>query len=370
MARRSVQRLLTAASLLASVACAAPASAPTKPAEAPAKPAAAAPTAPATGGAAASTQAPGSAPTAVPAATPVPIERVVYHTSDPGMAFAPLYVGLGKGFFREEGLDVDVQVAQPNVSLAALATNQGVDYQATLGTVVRGAVTGLPVKAAGIWYEKTAFFLMARPEIRTIADLRGKVVGVSSFNASTDVVLREVLRDAGIDPETDVSIIQVGTGNTRLVAVSQGAAVASLFTPPDNIVAEQNGLHRVPSPAETLPVAFTGVGVSERKLQEQGPQVERMLRATLKTLRFMLDQHRESSDLIAAATSTDPEVTFRAYEQVVNTLSPDGWAAPDAVTRLIQQSLPADAAPPADAQIYDTSALKAAQRALGVSGRP
>jgi NitT/TauT family transport system substrate-binding protein len=277
---------------------------------------------------------------------------------------------MGKGFFREEGLEVEVQVTQPNVSLAALATGQDVDYQATLGTVVRGAVTGLPVKAVGIWYEKTAFYLMARPEIRTVADLRGKVVGVSAFNASTDVVLREVLRDAGVDPETEVSIIQVGTGNTRLVAVSQGAAMASLFTPPDNIVAEQHGLHRVPSPAETLPVAFTGVGVSDRKLAENRPQVERVLRATIKTLRFMLDQRREASDLIAAATSGDPEVTFRAYEMVVNTLSPDAWAAPEAVTRMVHQTLAADATPPPDAQVFDTAPLKAAQRAVGIAGRP
>src|SRR5439155_913410 len=206
-----------------------------------------------------------------PTPAPVALERVVFTTSDPGLAFAPLYVAAGKGFFREEGLDVEVQVARTDVSLAALANNQDVDYTAALGTVVRGAVSGLPVRAVGIWYEKTAFYLMARPEIQTIADLKGKVVGVSSFNATTDVVLREVLRGAGVDPESDVSIIQVGTGTNRLAAVAQGAAVASLFTPPDHIVAEQHGLRRVPSPAEALPVAFTGVTVSEKKLQENRP---------------------------------------------------------------------------------------------------
>jgi hypothetical protein len=162
----------------------------------------------------------------------------------------------------------------------------------------------------------------------------------------------------------------VGTGNTRLVAVSQGAAVASLFTPPDNIIAEQHGLHRVPSPAETLPVAFTGVGVSERKLQDHRPQVERMLRASIKTLRFMIEQRRESSDLIAEATSIDPEVNFRAYELMVPTLSPDGWAAPEAVTRLMLQTVPPDAAPPPESQVYDPHALKAAQQSLGLAGRP
>ena len=365
MNRRAWRPFLALACVLAAVgACAAPASAPPNPAPAPAKPAATTQAAPA--------QAPAapSAPTAQAAAKPVPVERVVYATSDPGMAFAPLYVGLGKGFFREEGLDLEVQVMQTNVALAALANTQDVDYAATLGTVVRGAITGLPVKAVGIWYEKTAFYVMARPEIRTVQDLKGKIVGVSSFNASTDIVMREVLRDAGLDPETDTSIIQVGTGNTRLVAVSQGAAVASLFTPPDNIIAEQHGLHRVPSPAETLPVAFTGVGVSERKLQDQRSQVERMLRASIKTLRFMIEQRRESSDLIAEATSIDPEVNFRAYELMVPTLSPDAWAAPEAVTRLMLQTVPPDVAPPPESQVYDTRALKAAQQSLGLAGRP
>jgi NitT/TauT family transport system substrate-binding protein len=357
-----------AAALLAAalVACAAPASAPAKPAEAPAKPAATAPAAQAP--AAAKPAAPAAAPTTAPAL--VPVERVVVATSDPGMSFAPLYVGLGKGFFREEGLDLDVQVMATNVSLAALASNQDVDFAATIGTVVRGAVTGLPVKAAGFWYEKTAFFLMARPEIRTVQDLRGKVVGVSAFNATSDIVLREVLREASITPETDTSIIQVGTGATRLAAVGQGAAVASMFSPPDNIIAEQHGLHRVPSSAESLPAPLSGVGVSERKLAENRPQVERMLRASIKTLRFMSDNHQESSDLIAAATSTEPDVLFRAYQFLANAISPDAWASPEALDRQLSQSLPPDGTRPPDAQVYDPSAVKAAQRTLGIAGRP
>src|SRR5688572_30723981 len=188
--------LLLAAAL---VACAAPASAPAKPPDAPAKPAATAPAAQAP--AATKPAAPAAGPTTAPAAA-VPVERVVVATSDPGMSFAPLYVGLGKGFFREEGLDLDVQVMATNVSLAALASNQDRDFPATIGTVGPGRVTGPTGQAAGLLYEKTAFFLMARPEIRTVQDLRGKVVGVSAFNATSDIVLREVLREAGITPET------------------------------------------------------------------------------------------------------------------------------------------------------------------------
>jgi NitT/TauT family transport system substrate-binding protein len=357
--------------LLAGVAgCAAPASPPAKPAEAPSKPAATAPAAEAPTAAKPSGATAPTAGAAPAGATPVPVERVVVATSDPGMSFAPLYVGLGKGFFREEGLDLDVQVMATNVSLAALASNQDVDYSATIGTVVRGAVTGLPVKAAGFWYEKTAFFLMARPEITSVADLRGKVVGVSAFNATSDIVLRDVLREAGITPESDASIIQVGTGATRLSAISQGAAVASMFSPPDNLIAEQYGLHRVPSSAESLPSPLSGIGVSERKLREQPAQVERMLRASIKTLQFMREQHKESSDLIAEATSTEPDLLFRAYQLLADAISPDAWASPEALQRQIVSSLPPGGTAPPDSQVYDPSVLKAAQRSLGIAGRP
>jgi ABC-type nitrate/sulfonate/bicarbonate transport system substrate-binding protein len=351
--RRAVGALLLVLSLLG---CAAPTAVPAEPSG--------------RAGPAQAADKPAAAQAALPTPAPVALERVVFTTSDPGLAFAPLYVAVGKGFFREEGLEVDVQVARTDVSLAALANNQDVDYTAALGTVVRGAVSGLPVRAVGIWYEKTAFYLMARPEIQTLADLKGKVVGVSSFNATTDVVLREVLRGAGVDPESDVSIIQVGTGTSRLAAVSQGTVVASLFTPPDHIVAEQHGLRRVPSPAEALPVAFTGVSVSEKKLQENRPQVERMLRATLRTLQFMHSQPREASDLIAAATDVDPELSYEAYQSVIGTLSVDGWAAPEALRRLLEQSTAPGAAPPPDDAIYDPGPLKAAQQALGIAGRP
>jgi NitT/TauT family transport system substrate-binding protein len=267
-------------------------------------------------------------------------------------------------------LDAQAQVVTPNLSLAALASNQDVDYQSTIGTVVRGALTGVPVKVAGIWFEKTAFFLMARPEIRSVADLKGKIVAASTFGSTGDIAMRMALRDAGVDPETEVTTIQTGPGHTRILTITQGAAAASMFTPPDNAVAEQHGLHRIPSFTEALPVPFTGIGVSDRRLQENPGQVERVLRATLKTLRFMRDHHQESSDIIAEATGVDREITFKAYQSLIPTLSPDAWASPEALAQMLQQSAPPEGQTPTEAAAFDPRHLKAAQRALNVAGRP
>lgn len=301
---------------------------------------------------------------------PTELERVVVTTSDPNIAFGPLYVGIAKGFFREEGLDPQPQVVRADASLAALATGQDVDYQTTAGTVARGAAKGLPVKVVGVWYEKTVFFLIARPEIQTIADLRGKVLGVTTYGASIDVVLRQLLRDNGIDPETDVTIIQLGAGTGRIAAIAQGAAVATLFNPPDNLIAEEYGLHRIPSAAEEIPLPFTGIGVSDRKLQEQPGQVEGMLRATLKTLRFMRAQPLEASDIIADVVGADRDLTRRALENLASTISPDGWASPEAIARQLEDVAEPGALPPPAAAVYVPGPLKAAQQALGITGRP
>jgi ABC-type nitrate/sulfonate/bicarbonate transport system substrate-binding protein len=179
-----------------------------------------------------------------------------------------------------------------------------------------------------------------------------------------------VLREAGLEPQTDVSIIQLGPGNGRIGAITAGGAVASLFTPPDDIVAEEQGLHRVPSPSEALPLPFSGFGVSEKKLADKPDQVERVLRASLKTVRFMREQQREASDIIADATSSDRDSSYRAYQSMVTTLSPDGWASREALDSQLQQSVAADVPVPADSQLFDPRPLKAAQQALGIAGRP
>jgi NitT/TauT family transport system substrate-binding protein len=333
------------------------------PGAAPAAPPATAPAVTGGSGAAAATTAPAPA-------QPAELERINLTTSDPTVTFGPLYVGIGKGFFREEGLDAQAQVVTPSLSLAALANNQDVDYQTTIGTVVRGAATGAPVRVAGIWFEKTAFFLMARPEIRSVADLRGKVLAVTTFGSTGDVAMRLALREAGIDAETETTTIQTGPGHTRILTIQQGGAAASMFTPPDNAIAEQHGLHRIPSFTEALPVPFTGIGVSERRLQENPAQVERVLRATLKTLRFMRDQPREASDIIADATNVDRETTFAAYQSLIGTLSPDGWASAEALENMLQQSLAPGATAPPESAVFDPRALKAAQRAQNIAGRP
>ncbi len=316
----------------------------------------------------------GAAPSAGQAAAAAPtaaaLEKVVVSTSDPGIVFSPMYVGIAKGFFREEGLDPDVQVLKTDASLAALATNQDVDYQSTIGTVSRGAATGLPVKVVNIWFEKIVFYVMARPEITSIQDLKGKVVGITTFGATTDIAMRQVLKEAGFEPQTDVSIIQLGPGNGRIGAITAGGAVASLFTPPDDIIAEEQGLHRVPASSEALPFPFSGFGVSDKRLQDNPGQVQRMLRASLKTVRFMREQHREASDIIADATGSERDMTFRAYETMIGTLSPDGWASGEALNGQLETSVAPGTPVPPESQLFDPRPLKAAQQTLGISGRP
>ncbi len=332
----------------------------------PGKPVASAETTPAASGPAADAR-PVAGVSVRPVADP---ETISFAISDPTITFGPLYVGMAKGYFAEEGLEPQVQVLRPDAIIAALATNQGIDYAATVGSVARGAARGLPVKIVGLWFERIVFFLMARPEIRVVPDLRGKVLGVTSFGGTIDVSLRQALRDGGVDPENDVTIIQLGAGTGRIAAIAQGAAVASLFNPPDDLLAEEQGLHRVPSSAESIPLPFTGVTVSDRTLQERPGQVERVLRATIKTLRFMREQQDEASDLIADGVGADRALNRRAYASVVHTVSPDGWASPEATEGQLREAVEPGAPPPPAAQVFATGPLKAAQASLGLAGRP
>jgi ABC-type nitrate/sulfonate/bicarbonate transport system substrate-binding protein len=146
--------------------------------------------------------------------------------------------------------------------------------------------------------------------------------------------------------------------------------MASVFTPPDDIVAGEAGLHHVSSPLEIAPLPFSGIGASDKRLQENPGQVQRVLRASLKTLRFMRDNHAESAGIIADATGIAPDVATRAYESMVTTLSPDGWASPEALQGQLEGAVAPGAAQPPDSQVFDPRPLKTAQQSLGIAGRP
>ena len=208
-------------------------------------------------------------------------ERVVIGTPSRGLFEFPVVVAMRKGFYREEGLDVDKVQMQPAVAVKALVSGD-IDYLLAWGSAVRAAVTGIPIKAVAGMSSRPLHVLMVRPEIKTAKDLRGKTIGVDSVAGTVDYLSRLAARHFGMEPDRDVNIIVTGESPTRLAALRSGSIDATAIDVAFAVKAEEEGFKRFLYLGDIIEMPLSGITVMEKKLQTQREQVKRVIRATLR----------------------------------------------------------------------------------------
>jgi NitT/TauT family transport system substrate-binding protein len=141
------------------------------------------------------------------------------------------YVAQARGFFKDEGLEVEF--IQINPRLGAMAVLNGdVTFTTSFVSTFRGIVQGLPMKTVFILLKKGTYHLMVRPDlIKDIQDLKGKKLGVTAVNGGDHIIGRELMRMKGLDPNL-VQAIAVGDPSLRLQAAISGAVQAVSVPPP------------------------------------------------------------------------------------------------------------------------------------------
>ena len=155
---------------------------------------------------------------------------------------APLWLAADTGIFRKYGLDVTLIYipSAPQVVRVMLAGESSISLTGG-APVVNANLSGAELVFVGGAANVPAFYLMALPEIRRVEDLKGKTVGVTRFGSSTDFTVRHVLKTHGLEPDKDVTVLQIGGMPELAVALSKGTIVAAPFSSPTNLRARKTG---------------------------------------------------------------------------------------------------------------------------------
>src|ERR1041385_2127236 len=171
-----------------------------------------------------------------------PLRKIVIGVSNPdNVTFFPLYLARESGYFREQGFDPQFIVMNSDLAVKALLTAD-VDYAASTAIVVKAAAMGLPVKIIMSFFNGTDFSMVARPEIKSVSDLKGRVISVSRLGSAADFDLREALKHFGVDPSKDVQIIPVGAGPNRLMSLLTGKVDGTIINVAESIRAQEQGM--------------------------------------------------------------------------------------------------------------------------------
>ena len=297
-------------------------------------------------------------------------EKIRISVSSLDVAFLTSGVAYKRGFFKEEGLDVELIRMNANVSITALATGD-IDYTMIFGSVVRAAVRGLPMKVVASFMDSSTHALIARPEFRSIKDLRGRTLGVSSFGATADVAARMMFQKSGIDPEKEIKIIALGSDRARFTALKEGIVDVAVISPPADVEGKKMGFNVVARAYEMFSFPFVGLGANNKKIKERPDEVKRAIKALIKANRYITANRDGAIQTLAEWSRSDRENAAASYDGTVKVFNGDG-SIPDSGLKLVidqsRQALKVDR-PVAPEEVADLGPLREAQKELGIKGR-
>ncbi|MGH7926737.1 MAG: ABC transporter substrate-binding protein, partial [Candidatus Binatia bacterium] len=205
----------------------------------------------------------------------------------------PFKVAQVKGFYREEGLDVEAILIRGAVGMQALLGGS-VDYTSASGSTIAAGVRGLPVKLVFIASAKPQFELMSQPQIKSVQDLKGKIVGISSRGGSNDLIMQLILQKNGLAPNKDVTTIIVGGQEDSALALRTGRIAASLLTPPRNFMLQREGFNRLAYSGDYMSTYPNGgIGVTDEKIKNNPAEVLAFVKGSLKALQFSRQNRAE-----------------------------------------------------------------------------
>ena len=252
------------------------------------------------------------------------LQKIRIGSTTPSITTLPSELAVKKGFFKEEGLDPEmITIRSADIIIKALLTGS-IEYGTSLPSLVAAGVRGLSIKVIGVMVKKTTYVLVSHSSIRSVQELKGKVIGISSFGGASDYAVRVALRGGGLDSKKDVTIIQVGGSAGRLSALQSGAIQATVLVAPFNFQAEKMGYRSLLWLGKVMDLPQGGVGTYERRLKENAEEVVRVMRAVSRGIQFIKSHREETVNFMMEWLNLDRSAAEPVYPILLESLADFG----------------------------------------------
>ena len=256
--------------------------------------------------------------------------------TSPSVAY--LLVGLREGFFKKEGLQVETISIRGEVAIKTAMAGE-VSFIIQAGSALAAAVRGIAVKILMVIDDKPPWDLVAQPQIKSFAQLKGGTIGVLSVEGSVAVVIRQMLRKNGLDPAKDVTLMVMGSNESRLLALKGKAIQATLLDPVNSFRAQKEGFNRL-APAYEYVASYLGGGIviADERVSPAPAKIARFLRAALKGFTFFINRREATiAHMMEFLKIKDPEVVAAIYDSDLRVMTRDGTLEERAAQNLIEE---------------------------------
>jgi|SoiMetStandDraft_5_1073268.scaffolds.fasta_scaffold86727_1 NitT/TauT family transport system substrate-binding protein len=219
-------------------------------------------------------------------------------------AFAPLWIAADKNLFSKYGLNVDLRYIAPATATQALI-GKNLDIINPGGEIVEAGLNGEPVVYIAGIMNRAVMSIYAKPEIRSLADLKGKVLAVTVPGATTDFAARVLLQQARLTPGKDVKLIYLKGMVEILTGINQGNADAGIFTSPTTLKAQHAGLKELVNVTEqNIPMIHAALASTKDYVKTNPDNVRRFLQAYLEGIKISHTDAEYAKQIIGKYTKT------------------------------------------------------------------
>lgn len=296
------------------------------------------------------------------------LTKVPISYSSSGITSIEFFIAKEKGYFKEEGLEPQLIQMSANAAIAAGVTGELAGLS-SIGSAIRAVQRGAPLKAVSVSLRRPLFWLIARPEIKTIKDVKGKIMGIVTIGGSQHTAARKLLAYHGLDADKDVSFIQAGEETRQLQALVSNAIQVSAISPPWVLIGrDKYKMNILDSSIDKFASIQNGLAVNTKLLAENPTLVKKMLRAKARAARYFAENEREMSELLAKMWNTDVPTALESYRMSKPAFTVSGipsdeemkeYLALDAQILKLPEPLPTS-------KVFDFTLLREVNKELGI----
>ena len=181
----------------------------------------------------------------------------------------------------------------------------------------------LPVKVVACFVPAPVFALVARPEVKTVQELKGKTVGISTFGGLSIFGARVIAKHFGLDPDKDVKFVAIGAVEARFIRLTQGLVDATMLAPPLDSEAKKKGFNILARAEDILIFPETGLVTGVKKIQEKADEIKRVIKAGIRANRYIRTDRDGTIQFIMEWLKVNREVATATYDGVFKVYNED-----------------------------------------------
>ena len=254
------------------------------------------------------------------------------------MAQIAFYVGIEKGYYKQEGMDVElILMRAPVANLSLIGGN--VNFSTVPAAALNAALRGAPLRVIYSTFYRPMHWLYAKPQIRDVKELRNKRIGVDGRGGAMEMLMREILEKNGIKDEKSTPLLALGVQSARFTALEAGVVDATILTFPLNFTAESAGFAQLASFLEQDDmVQLAGTLVLREPISDPS-SVEKFLRGTMKGFLFARANRAETAAILGRRLKINNDLALRIYDLARPGMSPDGTVREDLQKKVLDQTV-------------------------------